>query len=372
MAPRRGETPVSLPAAVRQLHALGITGKGVTIGHLDTGVDPDTARIPRAAIREFCVFDALGRAAGTQPEDTGGHGCVTASVLHQVAPGAEILSAVAFDGGFVYARILAAMSWLLQRSVDIVLMSFGVPCKTALFERMLQAFTQKRVLCVVASGNSGSGTLFSPAWSSQVLTVGAFDEPSGLPAVYSSCMELDGGARKPEILAPGSAGEQSGTSVASAFVAGLACLLRQASPGATPEMLKRAFAASCSPLTAMAYKAEHGLVDAQKFADLCAGKLDAARPVHSARTDARPMSVQDERPRAGVAGRPAPGQDQDKVLIFLKEGVEATALRRRLTERGRVIWVLAAQGIVFWEATPQAIEELARGEDIEAIHLARP
>jgi hypothetical protein len=371
MATRRGDTIVPLPPAVRELHTLGITGKGVTVGHLDTGIDINNTKIPPSAVREFRVFDDLGRSIVTRPEDAEGHGSVTASVLHQVAPEADILSAVVFDGGHVYARILAAMSWLLKQSADIVLMSFGVPCRTSLFERMLQALTQNNALCVVASGNNGTGTMFSPAWSSHALTVGAFDEPSGLPAVYSSCIEVDGGARrKPEVLAPGSVGDASGTSIASAFVAGLACLLRQASPGATPEALKQAFAASCSPLSEMAYKAEHGLVDAQKIADLCVGKLGAARPTPISHACSRWVLPRNEGLRDGMAGRLEEGRH--KVLLFLREGAEAVAFQRRVMEQWPVIWLIAEQGIVFCEATAQGIEELRQDENVEAIYSAKP
>lgn len=362
---------MSLPPPVRQLHALGITGKGVTIGHLDTGIDPGAGQIPLSAVREFRVFDELGRPTVTEPKDAEGHGTVTASVLHQVAPEAAILSAVVFDGGFVYARILAAMSWLFQRSADIVLMSFGVPCRTSLFERMVQALTHHNALCVVASGNQGTGKMFSPAWSSHALTVGAFDEVSGLPAVYSSCIELDGGARrKPEVLAPGSVGNESGTSVASAFVAGLACLVRQAKPGATPEALKQAFAASCSPLSSMAYKAEHGLVEAQKIADLCEGKLDVAWPLSTSHACSRLVLPRDEGLRDRMALQPEEGHT--KILVFLREGAGAAAFQRRVAERWPVIWIIEEQGIVFCEVAAPGINELSEDEDVEAIYFAKP
>jgi PKD repeat protein len=103
-----------------------------------------------------------------------------------------------------------------------------------------------------SAGNSGPGssTCYPPADAHDIVTVGAVDE-AGLLAGFSSRGPTYDGRIKPEVVARGvqtacatassntSYGSASGTSLSTPLVAGVACLLIQANPGFTPEMIRQ-------------------------------------------------------------------------------------------------------------------------------------
>jgi hypothetical protein len=364
MTDEENDDTLLLPA-IRRLHSIGITGKGITVGHLDTGIDLLASGLPLSALQEFRFFDELGHSAVAPPHDTAAHGSATARVLHRLAPEAKIVSGVVFDGGHVHARLLAGMNWLLEESVDIVLMSLGLPYETTLFERTLSMFANRGILCVVASGNSGTGKKFSPAWSSNVLTVGSVGE-SGLPEVYSSCIEVDKVPVKPEILTRGSIANHRGTSIAASCVAGFSALIRQALPDATLTTMRHIFAASCTPLTAMSYKARHGIIDVDRIADFCTKQIDIPPAMPST------FEIRVDAPRVDESLRSAidRGSKRERVffLVFLKDGVDALAFQRTLREDCAVIWLLRAQGILFCEAAVEEVKNLITHRDVQTLH----
>src|SRR5262249_55147692 len=99
-----------------ELHAQGITGQGVIVGHLDTGLDGKHAAL-KPAIHAFAQFDDLGFEVTPTPEpfDTGEHGSHTAGTIAGrtidkkaigVAPEALVASAIVIEGGNTTARII--------------------------------------------------------------------------------------------------------------------------------------------------------------------------------------------------------------------------------------------------------------------------
>jgi len=119
-----GERTWGLDAmAVPDLWAQGLTGAGVKIAHLDTGVDAGHPALA-GAVTEFAEFDLTGRvitgAAATDSDLRDGHGTHTAATIvgravdgHHVgvAPGAELCAAMVIEGGDAIARILGGMDW---------------------------------------------------------------------------------------------------------------------------------------------------------------------------------------------------------------------------------------------------------------------
>jgi subtilisin family serine protease len=83
---------------VPELRAEGLTGKGVLVGHLDTGVDASHPAL-KDAVAQFAEFDLLGRIVpGALAHDTDEHGTHTAGTIagrtfkkaeFGVAPGAS-------------------------------------------------------------------------------------------------------------------------------------------------------------------------------------------------------------------------------------------------------------------------------------------
>lgn len=239
--------------------AESIPSEGLRIGHLDTGIDPESNPVLRGAIERFQYFDDEGHPSPAPPCDPSGHGSETAAVIRELAPECRFFSAAVINEGHIYTRILAGLEWMRHQPVSVLSMAIGIPVKSPIFERMLGMLVLRDVLIVVPSGNRGSGVTFTPAWSPHVLTVGAM-EPDGTPAMYSSSVNVeDGTSLKPEIIAPTGNGARRGTSIASSRVAALAAVLRHRHPELSAADTRKLLLERTHPLSKeFFYKASHG------------------------------------------------------------------------------------------------------------------
>ena len=293
-----GIQEVNAPAAWSQL---GVSGKGVAVAVIDSGV----ADHPDLAGRIIARVDLTGEQSNGDP---GGHGTHVAGLIAGdgtasngawtgVAPQADIVSVRVIDatGRAALSNIFAGMQWILKnRSVyhiKVVNMSFGGVAMTGYQQDLLASAAEILYfagLTVVASaGNSGPGpsTITTPGDDPFVLTVGAADDSGTRTlsddsvAVWSSRgpTAYDGIA-KPDLIAPGrkmiglrAPGStidtaypdrrvtapgatdaeyfvMSGTSMAAPVVAGVAALYLQLRPDATPVDLKAQLTATANPL----------------------------------------------------------------------------------------------------------------------------
>jgi len=245
----------------------GLTGKGVLVGHLDTGLD-GTHPALQTAIESFAEFDRFGRQVvpARSPHDTGEHGTHTAGTIAGrphgnrhvgVAPGAGLASAIVIEGGQVVARVLGGMDWAVGQGVKILNMSLGLRGWMTDFLPLTKILRDRGILPVFAVGNEGPGTSRSPGNYADALSVGGMDG-SDFVYVDSSSQRF---ARPvdpvvPDVVAPGvdvisarpGGGYQSmdGTSMATPHVSGLAALLLEAKPDAAVDELERAILASAS------------------------------------------------------------------------------------------------------------------------------
>ncbi len=245
----------------------GLTGAGVRVGHLDTGV---AAQHPALAgrVAAFLETDEEGRAIpSAAPRDTASHGTHTAGILCGgvlegeaigVAPEALLHSAAVIDGGRNVVRILRGLDWLRGSGVRVLAMPLGIARPNPVFWTLLEALRAEGVLTVCAIGNDGAARPHAPGLYSGVLAVGAASAQPRL-APYTGCELAGSECLKPELLAPGvdlrsatphhGSGELGGgTSQACAFAAGVACLLFQACPDATPDEVAEALCASAVPI----------------------------------------------------------------------------------------------------------------------------
>lgn len=267
---------------VPELWQQGLTGNGVLVGHLDTGVDGRHPAL-RGAIAHFAEFDWIGNPVpGARPHDTDEHGTHTAGTIagrmvqgvsFGVAPGASLASAIVIEGGNVIARILAGMDWTVGLKVRILSMSLGVRGYDESFRVLTQLIRRRRILPVFAIGNEGPGTSRSPGNYYEALSVGACDARDFV-ADFSSSQRF---ARTrdplvPDVVAPGvdvlscvpnqQYALMSGTSMATPHVAGLAALLIEAKPNITLTRLERALLLSCRrPGTMLRDRANRGVPD---------------------------------------------------------------------------------------------------------------
>jgi len=281
-APTWGLTRLRIP----ELWAAGLTGAGVLVGHLDTGVDGQHPAL-KEAIDEFAEFDMAGdRVPGAKPWDsdtmTPAHGTHTAGTIAGrptsrrtigVAPAAKLASAMVIEGGQVIDRILSGMDWAVSKGVRILSMSLGLRGYTPAFQVVTDALRTRNILPVFAVGNEGPETSRSPGNYANVVSVGAMNEQN-IVADFSGSQTFNRSDDPlvPDLVAPGVAvissapdkgyAELSGSSMATPHVAGLAALLVQANPTATADDLVTALYSSCNlPSSMLRERGNRGVPD---------------------------------------------------------------------------------------------------------------
>jgi len=270
---------------VPKLWHQGCNGKGILVGHLDTGVDGKHPAL-KGAIAAFAEFNLLGQPVpGAKPHDTDEHGTHTAGTIagravngvsFGVAPGAKLASAIVIEGGNVVARILAGMNWVVGQKVRILSMSLGLRGYDGSFLFLVQLLRRLDILPVFAVGNEGSGTSRSPGNYVEALSVGAYDE-KGQVALFSSSQKFNRPKDPivPDLVGPGvdvlscipngRYALMSGSSMATPHIAGLAAILMQAKPKAKANQIEGAIFKSCRLLKGMtADRANRGVPDAIK------------------------------------------------------------------------------------------------------------
>ncbi|MFD5553691.1 S8 family serine peptidase [Streptomyces sp. NPDC127068] len=257
----------------------GLTGKGVTIAVLDTGVHAAHPDLRDRLVGEKNFTDS------PDTEDRYGHGTHVASIavgtgaaappgrsFKGVAPGAGLLSGKVMrdhDGYGEDSAVLAGMDWAVQQGADVINLSFAsldTP-ETDLLEAHINRLTAERdVLFVAAAGNGGESALGSPGSAESALTVGNVDHEDRLDPLSSTGPRVGDGGIKPDVTAPGVAvtaaaapgsslerdlGQDpvgylasTGTSMSAPHVAGVAALLKQRHPDWTAPQLKAALVAS--------------------------------------------------------------------------------------------------------------------------------
>ncbi|MDX8031843.1 S8 family serine peptidase [Lentzea sp. BCCO 10_0856] len=275
----RSVAQIGAPAA----HQRGITGKGIKVAIVDTGVDENHPDLKGQQIAE--------KNFTTDPDNTDnvGHGTHVGSTVAShdtkyggVAPGAQLIDAkVCVEFGCQESWILDGMRWAAEQGAQVVNMSLGggdTPEIDPLEQAVNDLTAQYGTLFVIAAGNSGStGSVSSPSTAEAALSVGAVDRDDSLAPFSSKGPRIGDSGLKPEVTAPGvgivaaAAGTNgdhfaaSGTSMATPHVAGAAALLRQQHPEWTPAQLKSALATTAKPTAGVsAFDQGAGRVDVAK------------------------------------------------------------------------------------------------------------
>ncbi|MDH6215487.1 S8 family serine peptidase [Streptomyces pseudovenezuelae] len=268
--------------------AAGLTGKGVTVAVLDTGVDvghPDLAgrvSVTKSFIEGEEVADRNGH--GTHVTSTvGGDGAASDGKEKGVAPDATLAvgKVLSDQGSGSESQIIVGMEWAARDvHARIVSMSLGSTEPSDGTDPMAQAVDtltkETGALFVVAAGNTGApSSIGSPGAADSALTVGAVDSADEAAYFTSAGPRYGDNALKPDLSAPGvdilAARSQlidgsgyytsmSGTSMATPHVAGVAALLAQEHPDWTGAQLKDALMSTSEQLDASAYQLGAGRV----------------------------------------------------------------------------------------------------------------
>ncbi|SES31232.1 S8 family peptidase [Actinokineospora terrae] len=284
----RSTAQIGAPAAWQA----GLTGAGVTVAVVDTGVDQTHPDLAGREVAERNFTD------DPTTEDQVGHGTHVASTVagggakyKGVAHGAKVIDAkvLSATGGGQLSWIIAGVEWAVASGAKIVNLSLGggdTPEVDPLEEAVNRLSAEKGTLFVISAGNSGPGarTVGTPGSADAALTVGSVERDDSVSPFSSRGPRVGDGAIKPDITAPGSGivaakaangviGDEvepgyvalSGTSMAAPHVAGAAALLAQQHPDWTGAQLKAVLTASAKPTAGEgAFAQGSGRVDVAK------------------------------------------------------------------------------------------------------------
>ncbi len=280
-------------------NTLGLTGAGVRVAVLDTGIDTDHPDLSDNIVVQHCFTNAQcapnNTDEGTIAEDIAGHGTAVSGIITSkgtvapigFAPDADIIAIRMLALDARVEDLAATLDWIIANQdtleIDIITMSFGVPfvfyssndsCDAAWpeFASAMGQLNNLGITIFAAAGNEGGSTgVISPGCLTNVISVGAtYDsdlgrEPdsgtyqsnygSSFPDTFDANTNLHtvtaftNSGPTLDVLAPGAriastglgGGASSasfGTSFSSPTAAGVAALMLQADPDLSPAQIE--------------------------------------------------------------------------------------------------------------------------------------
>ncbi|QXE01346.1 S8 family serine peptidase [Terribacillus sp. DMT04] len=224
----------------------GLTGKGVKIAVLDSGIAPH----PELAIAGgYAAVDYT-----TSYADDKGHGTHVAGIIgakHDqqgidgIAPDAALFAVKVLDekGEGTLADLLEGIDWAIANNMDIVNLSMGSADSSEAMQDAMNKAYQAGLLLVGASGNEGAGhPVEYPAAYDAVIGVSATDARNNSAAFSSVGSEVEFAAPGKDIVSTYLGSEyrlMSGTSQATSHVTAMLALLKQQYPNDTNVQLRQ-------------------------------------------------------------------------------------------------------------------------------------
>lgn len=279
---------------------MGLTGKGVGVAVLDTGVFPHQDFDDRIV----AFADMVGHKS--EPYDDCGHGTHICGIIggsgafsdgryQGMAPGCNLIGVKVLDrkGNGYAADVLKGISWILDhrkefgiRIVNISVGSYGkkgMSENSALVKGVNRAWDEGLVV-VVAAGNNGPRrmSITTPGISRKVITVGCSDD--NMEVIVGGNRMVDYSGRgptaacicKPDVVAPGCSvvscasrlGKytiKSGTSMSTPIVSGAIALLLEKYPEMTNRDVKLKLMESSRDIGLPKNQQGWGLLDVERL-----------------------------------------------------------------------------------------------------------
>ncbi len=385
------DTHFPLQTGARELHRQGLTGSGVGIAFIDTGIQ---GRLDWGSnvFKMAAHYDVLQNRAlhfWTRDADRNGHGSHVASVAgsqgqtpngdyNGMAPEADIIMVRAFDrhGRGSYANVIEGIEWVINNrhalNIRVLNLSFSAPATSHYWQDPLNQAVMEAwragIVVVSSAGNSGPDpmTIGVPGNNPYVITVGAMtdsytpnDPSDDRIASFSAAGPTFEAFAKPELVAPG--GHMlglmnfdaqlaldhptfhdgptavpyfvmSGTSQAAAVVSGAAALLLQSEPGLEPDDVKCRLVATAKTATL-----ENGDLAFSIFRQ-GAGMLDIKAAVDSSAHDCANSGLDIDRDLADIEHYVGPVRYDSASEQFYLEGPDSFLWNVSGPESESMLW----------------------------------
>lgn len=310
----------------------GLSGKGITIAIIDTGIHPHPDLV-KPNNRITAVVDFVGNQL--EPYDDHGHGTHCAGDAAgngyqsegeyiSPAPEADLVGIKVLDaeGGGRLSNVIQGIEWCMERrqelGIRVISLSLGAPAYESYRDDPLAQAVEKAwysgIVVCAAAGNEGPSprTISTPGIDPVIITVGSADDKGTVPrkddekADYSSRGPTPDLLVKPDIYAPGTnivslsvpgsplekklpeerVGEGyirlSGTSMATPICAGVVALMLEANPLLSPNDVKSILMSTAQQMSGD----QAGYLDAQSAVKLARSYREFQHPAASSSTTA--------------------------------------------------------------------------------------
>jgi serine protease AprX len=281
-----------------RLWAAGITGRGVGVAVIDSGINGDMPDFENADGSSRVTANVISNPGATRPGDEVGHGTHVAGIIAGnsfnreladpargayvgIAPEADLVTIKTADdaGNSTVLDVITALQFVVEHrdelNIRVVNLSVSSDTPASYVDDPLDAAVEfawhSGIVVVAAAGNRGGAAdavHYAPGNDPYAISVGATDEVDTLDpaddttAAFSSRGDTQDGYAKPEVLAPGarivaplaigSAFQtlcpqcviggaylrMGGTSMSAPVVTGAVALLLQARPDLNPDEVK--------------------------------------------------------------------------------------------------------------------------------------
>ncbi|MBY0518761.1 MAG: S8 family serine peptidase [Bacteriovoracaceae bacterium] len=266
--------------------------ENVVVAVIDTGIQFDHPFLAgnihivngKSSAANYGV-DFSGKSVTTTPSDSHGHGTHVAGIIKSIFPEVKLVALKYYNpqasGQQNLESTIKALEYAVKMGVDVINYSGGGPEPSVEELRILKEAEKKGILVIAAAGNERSNiddkkNAYYPAsyGLSNIITVGAHDEEMQIIASSNygkNSVDIAApGHRIRSTIPQGGAGYMTGTSQATAFVTGVAALIKAKYPTFNYENIRNVILSS-----SVKVKNFEGKI-------LGSGKLDAARAIEMA------------------------------------------------------------------------------------------
>lgn len=235
--------------AIEAQMEFGLTGKGVKVAVIDTGITP---------YKDLKVSGGVSFVDYTDSYlDDNGHGTFVAGVIASrrnnygllgIAPGVELYAIKVLDqnGQGNEEDLVKAIEWAIANDIDIINISFGSTEDSQEVRKAIKKAWQSGIVIVGAAGNlggDGKQSVTTPASYAEVISVGAIDHDNVRLDFSSYGAKLDFMAPGVDVVGWAIVDQfvvGNGTSAAAPHVTGAIALLKEYAPDLTPNQVVHA------------------------------------------------------------------------------------------------------------------------------------